>query len=1648
MSSSIRVTGVRQNNLTGWDLELPRGALVVVTGVSGSGKSSLAYDVLFQEGQRRYLQTFSGRARRHLERLARAEVERATGLSPAVAVGQVGAVRTPRSTVGTLSELYDHLRLLFARVGVGGPQPVSAGLFSFNGAQGACPQCRGLGLQDDVDPALLVADGSRTLRQGALVPTTPNGYIVYSQVTVDVLDQVCRAHGFDVDTPWDELSEAQQGVVMHGSRALKVPFGKHPLESRLRWKGITARPRQEGFYRGLVPVLRETLLRNRNTNVLRFVRSGPCAVCGGSRLGPEALAVRVAGLHIAAVAALTLDELLPWLHALPGAVAAAIRAPLQARIAALQALGLGHLSLDRPSALLGVGDVRRIRLAAQAAAGLHGVLFVLDEPTVGLHSRDTGRLCRVLRSLVQQGNTVVVVEHDPQVLRAADWVVDLGPAAGRDGGRLLFSGPPAELLALDGPPDSATRRCLLRAPGPPQRAPRPSAGVLTVRGARARNLKGLDVSFRLGALNVVTGVSGAGKSTLVGHVLGQALRVRLHGAQGRPGEHDAVVGAQALRRVVTVDQSPIGRTPRSNPATYTGLFDLIRAGFAATPQARALGYGPGRFSFNVAGGRCPGCEGAGVQTVGMHLLPDAIFPCPLCRGRRFDDATLAVTWRGLAIDEVLALSVTDALERFGDLAGPGRTLRALHTLGLGYLRLGQPSPTLSGGEAQRVKLAAELGRPSSGHGLYLLDEPTRGLHAADVATLLTALRALLDAGHTVILVEHDLDVVGAADHVVDLGPEGGAGGGQLVCAGTPAEVAASAGATGEALRRHWAVATSATVVGPREAAWQPATVDPSSALPDLPAQLPAPRVELRGVRTHNLRAVDVSFPVGGLSVVTGPSGSGKSSLAIDTLYAEGRRRFLESLSPHVRRSLGALPAAAVDLVEGLAPTVIVDGRGRGSTPRSTLATATGVADRLRLLFSRFGTPGCPSCAVPGVQGCCPQCAGAVPTQLTLSHLSFNHHLGACPACEGLGRIERCAPQRLVTHPERSLLGGALDGTRAGKRFGEPDGRHVATLKAVGAARGLDFTAPFEDLDDMSRQVAMHGTGEHVYAVTWSYRRGRRQGEHTLQTAWVGFCGLVQSEYVRKQATGAGAALRPLMEQRPCPACAGARLGAAAAAVKLRGQTLVQLYAGSVEQALGWLREQRGAAVRELRERLEALCELGIGYLQLGRSVDSLSGGEACRMRLGAQLAGELAGVICVLDEPTLGLHPRDTLRLLRVLRRLQEAGNTLVVVEHDPAVWRAADHLVDLGPGAGAAGGQVVAAGRLEDLRACPASPSGRWLRGESTPAPSRQRAASGWIEVTAAHAHNLRSVDLRLPCGSLVALTGVSGSGKSTLLLDVLAATAAAGAPQGCSALQGLDAFAAVRTVDAAPLGASSVSTPATSLGLLDPIRALFARTAAAQARGWTRSRFSYTRAPGQCPTCKGSGELRVALDFLADVGGPCPACGGARYTPETLEVRWRDHSVADVLALSVQAAASLFADQRAIAPTLEWLQRAGLGYLRLGQAAPTLSGGEAQRIRLVAGLRGADSGPALVLLDEPTRGLHPLDVTRLIALLQGLVDAGHTVVAVEHDLQLIRSADWIVDLGPEGGPGGGQVVACGPPEEVRACSQSATGRALLGPA
>ncbi len=1981
----IKIRGARQHNLKNIDLDIRTGELTVVTGPSGSGKSSLVFDTLFAEGQRRYVETFSAYARQFLDRMDKPAVDKVEGVPPAIAIDQTNPVRSSRSTVGTMTELNDHLKLLFARLGhlhdrdtakpvrhdtpesiyaelakraeaagdprlvltfpvelpanttaeqveqwlsasgftkvqaerevatTTGPRKVldvvadrfrlgtaekarvveaievalkrggrlnvyvveevaqlgsepkkldspssgspnlfgsdpnssdpnssaanvsiaaeggnqlasgaagertlmwrfSAGLhcpesdlrypepmpsmFSFNSAVGACETCRGFGRVIGVDLGLVIPNEKLTLRSGAIKTIQTPAW----KEAQDDLMRHAEAAGIPRDTPWFKLTKEQQQWVIEGSPNWNGKWNQH-------WYGV------HRFFAYL-----ESKAYKMHIRVLlsKYRSYTECGSCGGARLKTDSLLWRIGSAQDADATLKKDKRFMPkgvkWtrkqLEALPGlslhdlmimpidklraffdrmsataiqensqdGEAQALKLLLEEitnRLKYLCDVGIAYLTLDRQSRTLSGGEVQRINLTTALGTSLVNTLFVLDEPSIGLHPRDMSRITQAMHRLRDAGNTLVVVEHDPAVMMAADRMIDMGPGPGEKGGQIVFDGSTADLKNAD----TLTGAYL---GGRKQvgmgfkRLVTDNTPRLILEGAKEHNLKDVSIEFPLQRLVCVTGVSGSGKSSLIQDVLAPALLRHFGKSTETPGAHNRLLGADHLSDVVFVDQSPIGKTARSNPASYVGAWDAVREIFAVAPLSRQRGYTASKFSFNSGDGRCPTCGGSGFEHVEMQFLSDVYLRCPDCDGKRYRPEILeikierqamgSVHARYLNVADVLDLTVSEAAALFAQDRDVIRALQPIVDVGLEYVKLGQPVPTLSGGEAQRLKLAGFLAgaaktATSSKQALakkgtlFLFDEPTTGLHFDDIAKLMRALRKLLEGGHSLIVIEHNLDVIRASDWLIDLGPEGGDAGGYVVAEGMPEDVRNHATSHTAFALREYAVAMG-ELGGLLKAAEATNSVGDrvtpgasyASAI-SLPGATRLTATEQNSIRIvnakeHNLKNLSVNIPRGQFNVITGVSGSGKSTLAFDILFNEGQRRYLESLNAYARSIVQPAGRPEVDAVYGIPPTVAIEQRLSRGGRKSTVGTTTEVWHFLRLLYVKLGTQHC----VHDNAAVAPQTPDSIAAQLMknfkgqhiglLAPLVMNRkgvyteladwarprgytHLrvdGNFLPTQNFPRIDRfkehtielpVASLKISADQEKQLrealtktleLGkgvihvlSELDGLQEAMQVAEKTGTqatiktdHIGKLHVFSTLRACPLcSTSYNELDPrLFSYNSKHGWCPECVGTGVKLTKDQRQV----------FDDSIRDEDQKgREQSFAEPEIEDLIEH-VCPHCEGTRLNPTARHVKFTTDQLpiTDIASMSVTDVRKWvqglaakksLTQRENDIARdllpEIESRLEFLEEVGLGYLTLDRGAPTLSGGEAQRIRLAAQLGSNLQGVCYVLDEPTIGLHARDNQILLNALHKLGEKGNTLVVVEHDEDTIRRADHIIDIGPSAGKRGGRLVAQGSVKDITDSADSQTGKYLlHAMKHPLQTRrimpafnaiQNATQEisatdlkWLELKGANLHNLQNVNVQIPLQRLVAVTGVSGSGKSTLARDVLLANVYSHVSQrstkagrdeqavgkfpaltGCTQLKGFEAVDRVLEVDQTPIGKTPRSCPATYIGFWDTIRKLFAETLEAKARGYLAGRFSFNTGEGRCHTCEGQGLRTIEMSFLPDVKVPCEACHGARFNPETLAVTWRGKSIGDVLKMEVDEAVSFFETMPSIAHPLQLLKDVGLGYLTLGQPSPTLSGGEAQRIKLVTeltkvrdelGKRGNKAPHTLYVLDEPTVGLHMADVDKLIHVLHRLVNAGHSVLVIEHDLDVIAEADWIIDLGPDGGKAGGKVVASASPEEV----------------
>jgi len=1595
----ISVRGASEHNLKDVDAEIGDG-LTVVTGVSGSGKTSLVFDTIYHEARRRFQEVYAFGSPK--QRLPPAKVESITGLTPAIAVGQNLLNRNPNSTLATASGLHPFLRLLYARFG-----------------DRRCPQCSERLHVYSMDELVERIQKQVEGRGGTLYAPLVKASVGSHKTLLGLLIREFGADALVVDgSPWDEVpldpetphrimveiteldednsastvKEAFQAANSMGAHA--VVLSVNGSEKHFSLSNVC--PHCGAWFNELRPQHFHQRCPHCNGE--------GCSECGGTGLYPEAIAVTYGGLTLPDLLALDINQARKLFRGFPLPESAhRLGDEITRRLDALDSVGLGYVSLDRPSPSLSRGESQRVRLAVALTSYLEDVLHVLDEPTIGQHPHDVGRLLQAFRDL---GGPVVYVEHDRTAAAHADRVLDLGPGAGDQGGKIIFTGTPEELWSAD---TSTGQYFSLRSRvKSPQRRP-PTGLLMTVVGADANNLREITVKIPLGRLTVVTGVSGSGKSTLVEEVLAPSLRT---------GEPVGCAAIEGLRlKPVMVDQSPIGRNPRSTPATYTKLSDVIRDFYA-----EGTGLSASHFSFNRSEGACPTCGGMGAVEVKMRYLPSTWITCTDCEGRRYREEVLEAKLDfgdcRLSIADFYDLSVSEAYEVLKQakaghkqLRSARRILRALMDIGLGYLRLGQPSPTLSGGEAQRVKLARYLGRRRLSNRVIVLDEPSTGLHPSDIGGLLEVLDRLVNSGATVIVVEHNTDIIRAADWVIDLGPGAGPEGGDVVYMG-PLEELMNCGeslTTRELLEEYQLQPKGSVDIGLTNSEY----------------------ISVRGARANNLRGVNVNLPKGALTVVTGVSGSGKSSLVSDVLEAEARRRFLETLSLYERQGTREGPEAPVDAITGLGVTITITPERRLYSRRSTVGTATEIFHNFTAIFSSIGERTCLECGAQmsrGTKWTCPRCGSKAPIAPP-RRFNSQTYSASCTTCNGVGTLLKPRPDKLIYDPEKPLCGGAMHspGFFPQGYLCKPGNGGYDIVQAFAQRHGFDpRETPWSEVPEAVREMFYYGDPEPL-EVTFRSHSGRtriRTMEFRGFYRWVGDwdVGGTYSDIVT------------------CPSCGGAKLRPEYLAVKVKGYNIHELSEMplvSLLEVMSDITTPEGHLARHNHEkimrRLEFLIRVGLGYIHLNRVSATLSAGEAQRVKLAGLLGSGMTGLTVLLDEPTRGMHPSEVDAMVGALKELRDEGNTVIVVEHDPGVIREADYIVDMGPGPGELGGDIVDQGSPEEV-ASGGTATGFWLRGERRPsARSDARNPRGWMKVLGARENNLKGDTIRIPLGVLVGVCGVSGSGKSTLFIDTVGralnpvkhTTSVAREPLDPGAHDGIvGAPSRTVVVDQAKTG---IGSPASHLGVDRQLRRLYAASPDAAALDFDEKNLGR-----RCSACNGSGLIRTDMEFLPDIFEECETCRGTGYAQESWEVRLRGYSLPELEGLTVRQVHELFIDELRVAEPLKAAMDLGLGYLVLRQPGVALSGGEAQRLKIAAELCRKRGGGTLYILDEPTVGQHLDDVEKLASVLHRLVEEGNTVVVVEHHPHLLAQCDWLIELGPEGGPSGGRVIAEGSPALV----------------
>lgn len=1765
-TKNLKIINASENNLKSVSLDIPHDAFSVVTGLSGSGKSSLAFDTVYAEGQRRYIETFSPYTRQFFDKVKKPHVDAIINVRPAVAIQQRTRITSARSTVGSLTNIMDYLKVLWSNIAVpvcpsceitleswkpetlaarleklialkddarflicavvvfeskslkgellrlstlgfsrvyresdgatleleecgvkdlsgeerlivildrfvGGKSPgvvrlrdtieqafsLSSGscilvqqkrepraarpfltvynnelhlnvrahrdllteyrntfscpvqdikierptpaLFSYNHPLGACPECKGFGRILKIDRDLCVPDPRKSIKQKAIQCWAGDS----ASALHSKLIKFCQAQKIPIDKPWKDLpAAARDEIFNHKSKNFRGVFDWFKKLERKAYKTH----------------VRIFLARYRKPIV--------CPTCNGSRLRPSALAYRVDSRTLADIQQLPIEKLYEWLTSLRTKLESDKRLSrelnyvfdsLIARLKCLIDLGLPYLTLDRQARTLSGGETQRVNLATAIGSEIVSTQFVLDEPSVGLHSRDTNRLIETLKELQERQNSLLVVEHDLECIESADHIVEIGPLAGEKGGQIVFNG-----AAVDWPAISVDR--VLLASGKKKVDKKNS---LKIANAGFRNLKNISLDIPLEGFVALTGVSGSGKSSLVSGVLRSGFKA----FKQDEATSCEIRGFERIDNLLIVDQSPLSKTPRANIATFTKIWDEVRTLLASLDDAKLRAVSRSSFSFNVEGGRCPACKGAGYITEDMQFLSDVYVVCEVCLGRRFQEKILEIKYKGNNAFDFLQMTVERCLEIFEGSSRIKEACELLIKVGLGHLTLGHPLSELSGGEAQRLKLIPVLQQAGESKSLLIFDEPTTGLHLRDIEKLISLFRFLRDAGHSVLAVEHNLAFIAASDWVIDLGPEGGERGGEIVAQGTVDEIVKEGSSyTAKALKEFKSTKSTKK----------------KKAKP----QIIAPQKELRifGAKEHNLKSLDISVPLDRVVAITGVSGSGKSSIAKDIIYAEGQRRFLDCLSPYARQFIKELKRPNIEHIENVMPTICVYQHTFQPSRLSTVATMSEVYNLLRLLYSKIGMQFCPDH---------PQ---AQITPLTPAEIA--EHIKSLKV-SGLRVLAPIIKMKKGQHNEvlRRAMEGEISEVRVDGLFASP-GKFIDQLDKR-KTHSIDFIVgrfnpqniDLEQITDCVKQalslaagtlLVHYGDKEEVFSLERTCpvcHRGffKPDPEDLSFNSRRGVCTACEGSGLAK--TG-----------KPCSVCDGTRLNALGSNIRLNGKNIHEaclLTAPELRLFLSGLnldKRQRGiseAIFSEMFGKLDTLINIGLDYLVLDRDCTTLSSGELQRLRLATAMGSPLSGVMYIFDEPSAGLHPLDNSKVIGRLEQLKNQGNSVLVIEHDLNNILASDYIIDIGPGGGSRGGEIVYQGDTKNFLESAESETAQAAR--ECIRRSRiifEKAGSGnghlkpLLRIEKGRKNNVNLKDLKLPLNSFVTIAGVSGAGKSSLLHNIIADTINLGKKTKSkwqyeeSVISSDLDIASVVFIDQKPIGINSRSTPASYLGIWDEVRKVFAQTIEAKTRGWKPSHFSYNTGNGRCPDCKGQGQIKLEMNFLPDASVLCERCGGSRFKDETNSIHYLGKSVSDVLNLTFEEAKPLFANHRKIYNALNLACEIGLGYLTLGQASPTLSGGESQRIKLVSELSSNKKGHTIYILDEPTTGLHKRDVSRLLKILYNFVDRGNSVMVIEHDEDVISHSQHIIELGPGAGENGGRIIFEGSPQEL----------------
>lgn len=1763
----ITLKGVKVHNLKGADLSLNIGEMIAFTGVSGSGKSSLAFDTIFVEGQKRYIDSVSRSARRGIGKLKSPEADVISGLPPTIAIEQKTLSHNPRSTVGTITNIYDHLRLLFANLAecycpVSGEKVSPAtekeiresivsfeegtkmiflapfvkgkkgafkddlqhlmkkgflrlyidgdfydlseeipaldkekahdieividrivlkkenegrideaishalkvgdgvfsvflptqketkvyslfsfspksGLyyktlesedFSFNHPKGMCERCKGIGICEDFNIDKII-DPELSIRQDCCMIAPHYDTVRWS----NIYRNLGKIYNFRLSTPWKKLSKEVQKVFLYGTEEkwVKMKF-THP-DTGNSWTDYVE-------WKGAINIAKDRITESTSDAYKKKMEElmdiFPCPECEGSRLKKYPSAAKFKNKTISQWAALSVEEFLAELSKVKLSKKQALLADevikeMKARLSFLIDVGLPYLTIDRTSPTLSGGEAQRVRLSGMIGSSLTDVLYILDEPSIGLHPSDNLKLIKTLKTLQSLGNTIIVVEHDEETILASDSIVDIGPKAGVQGGEVIYQGKTKPFLenkkSITAGYLSGREEIHI-----PKKRKIDMTHCLSIEKASHHNLKDVSLKIPLGVMCAITGISGSGKSSLISETLYPYLNNKLHKTSLPVGPCKKISGDEHIEKVVSIDQSPIGRTPRSNPATYIGVFTDIRNFFAQLPASKAAGYKTGRFSFNVKEGSCPKCGGLGSVKVDMDFLADVWTQCDECEGNRFDTQTLSIMYKGKHISNVLDMPIEEAVSFFENIPQVHRKLLLLNEMGLGYITLGQSATTLSGGEAQRIKLTHELLKKRSTNTLYILDEPTTGLHFYDIQKLLNILHELVDNGNSIVVIEHNMDLVKTCDYVIDLGPKGGSGGGKVMAQGTLDQVAESKSPTAKFIK---------------EALEKQHTEFKSAATQKTVAK----NIVIENAHEHNLKNVNVEIEKGKITVFAGPSGSGKTSLAYHTLYAEAQRRFVETLPPFTRRFVKAMPKPKYGKIENLSPTAAIEQKMRSMNPRSTLGTTTEIYDHLRLVYTHLGKAFCPDTGYP-IEQITPE---FIASQYKGCDKKTKMIILAPIDTSDISNFDDWKDKFLANGFLRIRLNGEfyeLDEKIPFRRLRKNQLELVVDRLMYSKERlisSIDLALKYSK-DEV---IIIKGDEEEYYNLSFSVKEtGRSYPKITHHTFSFnhndGMCPYCHGLGILIDMDEEMYAYFGSDNEQVCPECNGGRLNPLASNVLVDDLSLPKLCSLSLKEAKDFVSKiNPSKVIKEPLEKivstLDFLNEIGLDYLSLNRMSRTLSTGEVQRVRLAKELHKELTGACYILDEPTIGLHPVNNESLNKSLLKMKERGNTLVIVEHDPLTMEIADTIFDFGPECGKKGGEIVFKGSFDQIKKDKKSVTGPYLaqkkvlKRKSPPVKTKEL-----LSLKDASLHNIKNLSTDIPLDGITTFTGVSGAGKTTLVIDLIYKALETNLKKRKPAnrvrtehceINNAGVLSKVMHINQTPVSFSSRSDISTYLDILTPLRTFFANLPDAKIKGLKAGNFSFNHQNGHCKRCKGHGHEWIDLHFLPPVKLTCTSCHGLRLNPLSLSVKYKGMSISEMLKCDAHEAKKLFPPLPKIHRALDLLIDTGLDHLNINRRVKTLSGGEASRLKIAKELLSKDVGYTLYVFDEPSIGLHFKDIELLLRLFDTLLEKGHGIWIIEHNTDIINNSDYVIDLGPGGGIHGGKIVDKGSLSEIK---------------